>query len=381
MLEHLDKKVNFPLGARDERVVGLDGKMYNAFIMAGLKCPIFNEWHRQEIVKTARGTNADLGVSDHVWPFEVLGKVSGITDQDLGAWFEILNLGGSTMSFNAQGLHVTKYITIYRQEDGSILFKVNDDRLKTGFNDLAKMEYDMMMTLIHRGWKIWLGRVGLGDNEIPMPRLATIMDVELNDLMVRLGVFSDESIEPKPENALSCQGMFTQAVVVAPTEEAADGPSTSNPYQRVVDMEEELELSLMYEGAPSKAQVLGEKQITFNNPWEATDKKDKGKARLSGIVFGDFKPGAEAESPRGSYAAPTEQRYGNRPRMPLKIVNPENYEVVNFGPTLAQPQTTDESNVGTITKSMNHVTVEDTDDEEDGGAAFDLGRAGSDRQL
>lgn len=360
--------------SRDERVVGLDAKLLKHFVAAGMKSPIFTEWHRSEIVVIIRACNADYGVTSIEWPFETLSKISGVTDQDLHMWFEVMNLGGSTIKFNqyGQGLWSNKYFTAVRQPNDRVEFKLHDNYRTTGLNDLARIEYDMMMTLMSRGWDIWLKRQGLFVGDVPAIRLDTYMDVELNELMVRLGVFSTKTVDPQPGKALSCVGMFNNSSV---DNSAIIHPATTNEDLRIIDMEEELELSLMYEGAPSKEEVLAERAaMSFRDPSQV-DVKAKG--RLSNIVFGSFIPSDEAEG-----CGTARERIGNRPRAIIPIIDPENYEVVHFGPAshhtsapavaAGVPQATAE--VDKNGKGEAKATVEGADDDdEDGGARFQFG--------
>ena len=99
LLDSLFEKVN------EGGTVGLNSQLLNTYIEAGMNCPGFAMWVKDDIVIEVGGTLASYGVSSlaKFWPFDCLAMPAGVRDQEAHNWLKLLASGARDKLDKVQG--------------------------------------------------------------------------------------------------------------------------------------------------------------------------------------------------------------------------------------------------------------------------------------
>ena len=296
MLKHL---------AQSHRVVGLGSRMLEAFGRAGLDCPGFGEWQKDQIIAIVGDLVADHGVSSHafVWPFECLGKPPGVSDQDLTMWLELLTSGAKeALKDVPDNIWVTDKFRVGPTQFGGVKFEMQEGAEHFGVHDLARFEYSMMMYLINVGWSKWFSARGLDAELSPYPAAAFRRDQDLHKKMVALGIFTQGGIRTGNERqeaaaALNRAIIEAEALVnddldnVLAREDAIARDLSQLEDASLAQIEAVVDVRLA-ERPPTLAAnqpVIDTAPVTFNNPFGGP--LHGSNAALGSLQFGSFGPG------------------------------------------------------------------------------------------
>ncbi|EXJ80564.1 hypothetical protein A1O1_08710 [Capronia coronata CBS 617.96] len=153
-----------PAHGRD-REVGLDIKLLMDFCFAGMNCLGFSERQKAAIADASRQIGPGFRTSVHArnWPFQALAaNPSTLSDQDIGMWIEILDLGMVAMEReNRQSIGIRPYLEVVRDDKGYVLFKYTDRGSNITRKDYAMLEYNFMRQMLHKGWATYMHNSGL----------------------------------------------------------------------------------------------------------------------------------------------------------------------------------------------------------------------------
>lgn len=148
-----------------EREVGLDIKLLMDFLFAGMNCVGFSERQKAAIADASHRVGPGLRTSVHArnWPFQALiANPSALSDQDIGMWFEILNLGMVTMERENRGvIGIHPYLDVLRDDKGYLLFKYTDKGSSLRRHQYADMEKHFMREMLHKGWASYMHQAGI----------------------------------------------------------------------------------------------------------------------------------------------------------------------------------------------------------------------------
>ncbi|OAL24296.1 hypothetical protein AYO22_05672 [Fonsecaea multimorphosa] len=147
------------------REVGLDNKLLMDFVFAGLNAPGFSERQRAEIVKSSQALACGFQTSKHAryWPFTTLSTVPPhLSDQDVGMWLEILNVGMGVMEAqNRKIIGIEPYLRVIRDPEGYILFVPSETALDLKRGQFSVLEKRVMNDMIQLGWQSYMRQMGV----------------------------------------------------------------------------------------------------------------------------------------------------------------------------------------------------------------------------
>ncbi|KIW26929.1 uncharacterized protein PV07_06717 [Cladophialophora immunda] len=163
-LDVLIVKVDSSTG--NPREVGLDNKLLMDFVFAGLNTPGFSERERADIVEASQALACGFRISKHAryWPFQTLtAHPAHLSDQDIGMWFEILNIGMGIMeSQNRKLIGIEPYLEVIRDPDGHVLFMPTETGLNLKRGQFSILEKRFMNDMMKLGWDAYMGQMGVG---------------------------------------------------------------------------------------------------------------------------------------------------------------------------------------------------------------------------
>ena len=193
LLNSLFEKVN------EGATVGLNSQLLNTYVEAGMNCPGFSMWMKDDIVTEVGGSPAAYGLSSlaKIWPFECLAMPAGVTDQEAHNWLELLASGARDKIDKMHGRVWTRdLIMVGFDGNGQLVLEVLAHARDCSFRDIAQAEYQTMVYLIQRGWQRWYHARGMEPEmaDLRVPEKATKMDVELEQKMFAVGVYSREGL-------------------------------------------------------------------------------------------------------------------------------------------------------------------------------------------
>ena len=189
----------------DQRTVGLNQKLYENYVMTGLKCPGFSLWQKAQIAQVAEMDCDTLGVSTfaEAWPFNCLGLPAGTNDQDVGQWLDLLT-AGAMAEFESMGTDRSfrRKLIFKLVGQGQIEVSVAHSAMKLGFRDIAQAEYELMLELVSAGWDQWFAARGMyaDTGSMPTPDPSARIDVALNQTMHRVGVYAENGLGAGPDS-------------------------------------------------------------------------------------------------------------------------------------------------------------------------------------
>ncbi|OAG37915.1 hypothetical protein AYO21_07887 [Fonsecaea monophora] len=147
------------------REVGLDNKLLMDFVFAGLNAPGFSERQRADIVESSQALSCGFRISKHAryWPFQTLSvHPTHLSDQDIGMWFEILNIGMGVMESQTRKLiGIEPYLEVVRDSEGHILFMPTEVGLDLKRAQFSVLETRIMADMIKVGWNAYMGQMGV----------------------------------------------------------------------------------------------------------------------------------------------------------------------------------------------------------------------------
>lgn len=152
-------------GSAIPREVGLDNKLLMDFLFAGMNCPGFSERQKAIIAETSLRVGPGMRISGHArtWPFQTLSpEPAMLSDQDIGMWFEILNMGMSALQREgARFVGIRPYLEVVRDNNGFVHFTYSDSGAELSRQVFSRIETKVMKILMRKGWAIYMRQLGM----------------------------------------------------------------------------------------------------------------------------------------------------------------------------------------------------------------------------
>lgn len=152
-------------GTQIPREVGLDNKLLMDFLFAGMNCAGFSERQKATIADASLRVGPGMRISIHArnWPFQTLSSNPPLlSDQDVGMWFEVLNLGVAAFEREGQGfLGVRPHLEVIRDNNGYPLFTYTETGANISRKTFSRMESKVLTTVMRKGWSSYMGQLGI----------------------------------------------------------------------------------------------------------------------------------------------------------------------------------------------------------------------------
>ncbi|KIW12465.1 hypothetical protein PV08_09742 [Exophiala spinifera] len=152
-------------GTQIPREVGLDNKLLMDFLFAGMNCAGFSERQKATIADASLRVGPGMRISIHArnWPFQTLSSNPPLlSDQDVGMWFEVLNLGVAAFEREGQPfIGVRPHLEVIRDNSGYPLFTYTESGANIPRKTFSRMESKVLTTLMRKGWSNYMSQLGI----------------------------------------------------------------------------------------------------------------------------------------------------------------------------------------------------------------------------